>query len=227
MLQSDHFPPKHLKKLTRQVNNWLGDMIQSDQLRLNYPRNSKSATINASFELGENFLMACLSDKEIFDDKSLDRDLGDLVKLTGRRHHQLKHQLIRGKRAFAYARTVVARNETLCQLFATNLAPKIQDAIRWLDRHEKDEFAEGTWRVRLVTVPTFHTHAFLIQQLENGKVVSTGESKILVIKTTEWMDELSYEQLFTTENFLQAFKKQTPILGVLGNINVTEREARV
>jgi len=227
MLKSDHFPPKHLKKLTNQINHWLGDMIQSGQLRLNRPRHSKSATIEASFELGENFLMACLNDKEIFEKNSLDCDLGDLVKPTGRRHHQLNYQLSRKKKAFAYARSVVAKDEALCQLFATKLAPKIQNAIEWLDRHEEDEFAEGTWRVRLVTIPTFHTHAFLIQPLENGRVVSNGESKILVVSTPDWMDRLPCETLLTTRQFLRAIKRKTPILGVFGNANVTGREARV
>src|SRR5262249_39997729 len=147
-----------------------------------------------------------LNDKEIRDVNSLTKDLGDLVKLTGRRHHQLKFQ----KEALAYARSLVNEEETLCQLFATKLAPKVQDAIEWLDAHE-DKFAEGTWRVRLVTVPTYHTHAFLIQQLENGSDVSTGDSFIFVVSAPDWNLP---QQLLGTREFLLAFQDNVPIIGV-------------
>jgi len=218
MLTTDDFPPEHLQTLTEQINNWLGDMIRSRQLRLDSVTGSQSAATADSFELGEQFLMAVLNDKEIRDVNSLNKDLGALVKPTGRRHHQLKYQ----KKALAYARSLVEKKETLCQLFATKLAPKVQDAIEWLDAHE-DEFAGATWRVRLVTVPTYHTNAFLIQQLENGSNVSTGDSYILVISAPEWMRTLPQHQLLRTREFLLAFQRKVPIIGVGGisNINAT------
>src|SRR5215467_5376810 len=120
MLKSDSFPPEHLKTLTEQVNSWLGEMIRSHQLRLDHLMGSESAMTTGKFELGEQFWMACLNDREIRDVNSLDRDLGELVKLTGRRHHQLKYN----KRAMAYARSLVDEGDALCQLFATTLAPK-------------------------------------------------------------------------------------------------------
>lgn len=213
MLKPDDFPPEHLQTLTEQINNWLGDMIRTYQIRV--PASPSAATAD-SFELGEQFVMAVLNEKEIRDVNSLDKDLGDLVKPTGRRHHQLKYQ----KKALAYARSLVNSKETLCQLFATKLAPKIQEAIEWLDAHE-DEFAGATWRVRLVTVPTYHTHAFLIQQLENGSDVSTGDSYILVVSAPEWMRNLPQQQLLRTREFLQAFQRKVPILGVRGTTNIS------
>jgi len=216
MLKSDDFPPEYLETLTEQINYWLGDMIRSRQLRLDRVLGSESAMTTDSFELGEQFLMACLLDKEIRDVNSLNRDLGDLVKPTGRRHHQLKHQ----KKALAYARSLVEKNETLCQLFATKLAPKVQEAIEWLDAHEDAEFAEATWCVRLVTVPTFHTHVFLIQQLENGSN-STGESYIFVVSAPDWMEKLPRQKLLRTREFLLAFKSKTPIIGVRGTTNIS------
>lgn len=219
MLKSDDFPLEYLKTLTEQINNWLGDMLRSGQLRLDRLLGSKSAATADSFELGEQFLMAVLNDKEIRDVNSINRDLGDLVKLTGRRHHQLKFE----KKALAYARSLVEKQETLCQLFATKLAPKIQEAIEWLDANENQfpEFAEASWRVRLVTIPTFHTHAFLIQQLENGSNVSTGESYIFVVSAPDWMERLPRQKLLRTREFLLAFQSKTPIIGVRGTRDIS------
>jgi len=225
MLKTDDFPPRNLKPLTEQINNWLGDMIGSGQLTLDRGvMDSGSPMTMDSFELGENFLMAFLDVDEIRNPKSLGRDLAELVTLTGRRHHQLKNR----KRAFGYARSLVPKNpedgkpETLCQLFATQLAPKIQDSIEWLDDHE-DKFATATWRVRLVTIPTFHTHAFLIQQLKNGSDVTTGESRVLVVSAPEWMESLPFQTILSTKEFLKAFETKSPIIGVRGNADIRER----
>ena len=216
MLKTDDFPPEHLQTLTEQINNWLGDMIRTRQLRLDRVIASQSAATADSFELGEQFVMAVLNEKQIRDENSLDKNLGDLVKLTERRHHQLKYK----KKALAYARSLVNHEETLCQLFATKLAPKVQEAIEWLDVHE-DEFAGATWLVRLVTVPTYHTHAFLIEQLKNGSDVSTGDSYILVVSAPEWMSNLPRQQLLRTREFLLAFESKVPILGVRGTTDIS------
>lgn len=235
MLKSDDFPPQNLKPLTEQINRWLGDMIGSGQLEMDRVMDSGLPMTMDSFELGENFLMAFMDDDEIRDPKSLGRDLAELVKPTGRRHHQLKNR----KKAFGYARSFVPKpkddkdpkddkpeTETLCQLFATRLAPNIQAAIEWLDNNE-DKFANGTWRVRLITIPTFHTHAFLIQQLKNGSDVTTGESQILVVSRPEWMeDTLPLEKPLKTKEFLKAFESKSPIIGVSGDADIRERPRR-
>jgi len=224
MLKSDDFPPQHLKTLTEQINNWLGDMIRTRQLPLEDLDFESSAT-SGSFELGEHFLMAFLDDRKIRAAESLDRDLGELVTLTGRRHHQLKYK----KKAVAYARSLVARDETLCQLFATKLAPKVDRAIAWLDAHEDQipEFVESSWRVRLVTIPTFHTHVFLIQNVEDGSEVAVGESYIFVVSAPDWLERLQPRELMRTTEFLLAFQSKTPILGVRGTTDVTETENRI
>ena len=50
MLKPDDFPPEHLQTLTEQINNWLGDMIRTYQIRV--PASPSAATAD-SFELGE------------------------------------------------------------------------------------------------------------------------------------------------------------------------------
>lgn len=206
MLKTDDFPTAHLSKLTEQINDWLGDMIRTRQMP------SDDMTGSSSYELGEQFLMASIKDPEVRAVTSLDRDLGELVTLTGRRHHQLKFK----HRAVAYARSLVptdGQDETLCQLFATKLAPSVQKAIAWLDEHETD-FDSGSWRVRLVTIPTFHTHAFLIQKLDNGSDVTVGDSVVFVVSRPKWLDTLPKQTLLTSKEFLLGFKDKTPIVGI-------------
>lgn len=225
MLKSDDFPKRYLMPLTQQINNWLSDMIRHRRLPLDPVMEAEKTIALDSFELGEQFLMACLNNPQIHAVRSLDRDLGELVTLTRRRHHQLKYK----KRAWAYARSRVDRHETLCQLFSTKLAVRVEEAIALLDKLENEfpEFAEATWRVRLITIPTFHTHAFLIQQVENGSEVPVGESYILVVSAPEWMEELPLQKLLRTRDFLVAFDNKTPILGVPGTTDVTDVTAAV
>jgi len=221
MLKTDDFPVAHLATLTNQINDWLGDMIQTGQFPSNKkeaPTGDGTASISESavvaYELGEQFLMVSLQDPEMQAVMSLNEDLGELVTLTGRRHHQLKCQ----QKAFAYARSLIYKDEALCQLFATSLAPNIQGAIKWLDEHETEgsPFANGSWRVRLLTIPTFHTHAFLIQKIENGSDVSVGEDYLLVISAPKWLEQLPKERLLTSSEFLLGFKDKTPITGLDG-----------
>jgi hypothetical protein len=216
MLKSDDFSAERRDHLVKQINNWLGDMIRNKQL----PYDQKGVVADDSdptplpaggtYEIGEQFLMASLNNSEIHAVKSLDRDLGDLVTLTGRRHHQLKYN----KQAVAYARSR-DKDDSLCQLFATKLAVKLQDAISWLDEHENDlpESATATWRVRLVTVPTYHAHAFLMQKMKGTKVAA-GDSFVCVISAPGWLDELRPKQLLTSREFLLAFKDKRPIFGL-------------
>lgn len=208
MLKTDVFPDAHLGTLTEQINNWIGDMIRTGQLP---PAKNGSAAENAAeYELGEQFLMVSMKDPEVYAAvESFDRDLGELVTLTGRRHHQLKYK----QSAVAYARSLIDDNEALCQLFVTKLAPSVQAAIAWLDAHE-DEFANGIWRVRLLTIPTFHTHAFLIQKVEEGSDVPISDSIVYVVSAPPWLNKLPSEQTLTTREFLNGFKGKSPIIGV-------------
>lgn len=210
MLKTDDFPTDHLSKLTEQINNWLANMIRTR--RLPAAKNGSAAGITSpSYELGEQFVMVSMKDPEVKAVTSPGSDLGELVTKTGRRHHQLKYK----RRAVAYARSLVDKEETLCQLFATKLAPKVARAIKWLDAHET-EFANGSWRVRLVTIPTFHTHAFLIQKLVNENNGPLGDSIVLVVSAPKWLRKLPRRRLLTSREFLLGFKGKKPIIGLDG-----------
>jgi hypothetical protein len=218
MLKSDDFSDERRKGLVNQLNNWLGDMIRTKQL----PCEKKCVPLDdsdlmalparGSWELGEQFLMACLNQPEVHAVKSLDKDLSELAELTGRRHHQLKYNKI----PLAYARSLVKDNDSLCQLFATKLAGKVENAITWLDtpQNQPPQFAEGTWLVRLLTIPTYHAHAFLIQKAQNGNGVAVGDSYVFVVSAPAWLENLQDKKLFDTREFLLAFKDQKPIIGL-------------
>ena len=71
MLKSDFFSDERRDRVVKQINNWLGDMIRNKQLP---PSKSEAALDDSdpmslptggSYELGEQFLMACLNDAEI------------------------------------------------------------------------------------------------------------------------------------------------------------------
>lgn len=219
MLTTDEFPAAYLSTLTQQINNWLSDMIRTGQLpsdayrrRSEQGMESTSTGSDTTYELGEHFLMVSMKDPEVYAVEAPDRDLGDLVTLTGRRHHQLKYK----KRAVAYARSLVAKEEALCQLFATRLASHVEDAIAVLDKSENEipEFASEPWRVRLLTIPTFHTHAFLIQKLKNGSDAVDDDSYVYVVSAPPWLDELPRERLLKSKEFLLGFRGKTPINGL-------------
>jgi hypothetical protein len=201
MLKSDDFSNERRASLVVQVNNWIGDMIKNNQL-----------PSGGSYELGEQFLMVSLNRPESDAVESLDKDLGELVTLTGRRHHQLKYN----KKALAYARSLVDDDDSLCQLFATKLASNVQDAISWLDSLENQtpEFATGTWRVRLVTIPTYHAHAFLIEKMKDGTDMLAGESYVLMISAPPWLEKLQGMKLLTPTEFLLGFQDKKPIIGL-------------
>src|SRR5947207_13185218 len=97
MLKSDFFSDERRDRVVKQINNWLGDMIRNKQLPPNKSEaalddsDSTSLPTGGSYELGEQFLMACLNDAEIHAPQSLNQELGKLITLTGRRHHQLKY----------------------------------------------------------------------------------------------------------------------------------------
>lgn len=209
MLKSDDFPTECLPNLTGQINSWLGDMIRSGHIKL---KGQVAKSGKHQFEIGEQFVMVCLNLPEVQKSESLDRDLSELVRLTGRRHHQLKVERI----PFAYARSLTSKNETLCQLFATKLADDVDRSIKWLDKYEQthQEFLVDTWRVRLVTVPTFHTHAFLIQKIQGGGADPSAGSRIFVISAPRWLDQLQEDKFLTTREFLLGFKGKRPIEGV-------------
>src|SRR5205814_7769671 len=166
------------------------------------------------YELGEQFLMACLNDAEIHAPQSLNQDLGKLITLTGRRHHQIKYITKEhstkeySTKALAYARSLDV-DDSLCQLFATKLAGKLQEAISWLDAHENElpDSGTATWRVRLVTIPTYHAHAFLIEKM-NGTDVIPGDSYVFVISAPNWLDELPREELLTSRQFLRSEERR-------------------
>jgi hypothetical protein len=210
MLEVDKFPAEYLSRFTGQVNNWLGEMIRS-----------KRIPDASSYHLGENFLMLFLNNPELHAINSLDRDVSELATPTGRRHYQIKTD----KGAIAYARSCIDENESICQLFATKLACNVEKAIAALDDYERNhpEFASERWRVRMITIPTFHAHAFLIQRIQNDDDEATGGSYLYVISAPPRLNNLPRGKLLNSRQFLLGFKGERPIVGVSQPQNEKER----
>jgi hypothetical protein len=217
MFKSDDFPQEHLATLAAQINSWLGDMIRSGHLPAARKSSGSVSSTDSdgemdrtAFQLGEQFVMVSLNHPEVISIEQPNYDLRALVALTGRRHHQIKY----GPDAIAYARSLVDDNENLCQLFATRLAQNVQKAMVQLDKYEDGEFADGTWRVRLLTVPPFHTHAFFLQKVNDANQVLEDDSQLFVISAPDWMERLRSHTLLSSSDFLSAFEGEKPIAGL-------------
>src|SRR5262245_20890226 len=86
-------------------------------------------------------------------------DLAQLARQTGRWHHQIK---IDGK-AQAFARSMPlgpdAANWSLRELFRSEIAGKIDEAIAWVDTN-----VTGDPLVRLLVAPAYQLHAFWLKE---------------------------------------------------------------
>lgn len=221
-----------LNKLTNQHNSWLGAAIH----QVNALPSERTLAINAlddagageatpeppqtEYELGASFLVYYLDDDVLQPNGWDGSDLSQLVKDTGRRHHQLKSN---GK-AVAYSRTLV-ENDELCQLWVTEVAGAIQEGFEWLQRFEESnpEYAAADPLVRLLRVPSFGIYAFWIQKTKEGET-----SDVLVV----WPRELDTPyRLRNTEEFLGGLGDAVPMNGLIGPLvdlndppNINERE---
>src|SRR5205807_839760 len=86
-------------------------------------------------------------------------DLSQLARQTGRWHHQIK---IDGK-AESFAQSMPlgpdAASWTVRELFESDVAKKIDDAVEWIDHN-----VHGDPVVRLLIAPAYHLHAFWLKE---------------------------------------------------------------
>jgi len=225
MFTVDEFEPD-LNRLTEQHNSWLGAAVyqtqalpevQAPALNANALKDSSGGAARAgeaelipdlspaNYELGASFLVFSLDADVVQTKQWVGRDLSELVKPTLRRHHQLK---LNGQ-AVAYSRTLID-NDELCQLWVTEIAAAIEDAIEWVEEFENKypEYAAANPLVRLLRVPPYGVYAFWIQK--QGQ-----ESDVLVIWPKD-SDTLPRERLLNSEEFLSGLESAVPMAGLTG-----------
>jgi len=171
---------------------------------------AKGFTLPDEFTLEECFAIYMLGANSITDPASLRKDIKYLARETERWHHQIKA----GGKPVAFARskaTAYSKGCEICQLYISDLAKAVDDAIQWLMKFEDDnkEYTQTEPLVRLLAVPAYNVHAFwLLKQ-------KSGQSDLLVIDAPAELGGLKREQLLNSAEFLKAFEGHTPISGLI------------
>ena len=226
----DEFPEIEIDSLKGQLNNWLGDILpppeaNADSLdTFHAPGSADSASgasrepsapvVQTDYDLGESFVVYRLDASPFVSGDIPDRDLSELAESTNRWHHQL----IADDKAIGYSRSLIS-GKGICQMFVSDLAGAIQEAIVWLNAFEEKhtEYTVDLPRVRLLIVPGFNVYAFWIQRTKGFENAdrSGWESHVLAISVPISMDDkLPRERMLDTKQFLSAFHGVTPMLGL-------------
>lgn len=229
MFHSDKVSPGDMTNLTGQLSNWLSEVIDAGLLPESKPANSPLSALNVNetsemaaagsdYRLGESFIVYTLDGETIESSDSQVKDLADLVRPTDRRHHQVRVD----QKPVAFSRTIVSKNETVCQFFISKLAEDIQEAMAWIDDYEKRNpgYADTDPLVRLLIIPEYNLTAFWIYKLTRLKSWRSffqkpkRESNVVIISAPIELEKLKKEEFLNTRQFLQAFAGHSPITGL-------------
>ncbi len=150
-------------------------------------------------ELSETFAVWSLNPTAVL---TPDVDFAKLVTQTGRWHHQIKV----GGQATAFARSMPlgtdAASWEVTQLFQSDIPPKIDRAIDWVDSNVK-----GDPVVRLLIVPSYYLTAFWLSDGNNNQVY--------VIDAPSSLTQVHAGTLYSAREFLQKLAQEQPASGFL------------
>lgn len=141
-------------------------------------------------ELGESFTVWMLGADAVR--RSDGKTLARLARDTERWHHQIKHD----GRVLSYARSMARgkTSHTLCELYVSPLAKKIERALRWIEGHVAD-----TARVRLLNVPA--SHVFVLWLTDER-----GEDRVVIVDAPPSAG-CKPLKLLSVPEFLQALRR--------------------
>jgi hypothetical protein len=161
-------------------------------------RSLGAAILQKSMELTESFSVWSLGADAV---AKVHADLAQLAHNTGRWHHQIK---IDGK-ADSFARSMPlgpdAADWSVREVFASDVARKIDEGIEWIDRN-----VPGDPLVRLLVVPAYHLHAFWLTE--------GGVSQVLVVDMPPGFSKLQPGKLYTSKEFLEALAQEQHVIGI-------------
>jgi hypothetical protein len=252
MPHPDQVSTENLTSVARQVGNWL-DQSAAEKFRAagqganppaGPPNFSESSSPSASdaglppaatpppFELGESFAVYSLGAEYVEKGPPGGADLAQLARKTGRWHHQIKV----GKKPVGFARSTGEGDAAveLQQIYVSDLAKYVDEAITWLDAYEEQnpngEAPDPV--VRLLVVPAYQVHAFWLcdpraegeppsgasrtpAKAESGAWGYGGESRVLVIDAPPHLDGLRPNALLGSGEFLEAFRGKEQFGGLI------------
>ena len=94
-----------------------------------------------------------------------------------------------------------ASNWSVREMFESEIARKIDDAIEWVDQNVK-----GDPLVRLLVVPAYHLHAFWLKE--------GNASQVLVVHMPQGFAKLQTGKLYGSKDFLEALAQEQHIVGI-------------
>src|SRR5205085_2912671 len=161
-----------------------------------------------SFELGETFALYTLGLEAIKEGLKTGADLIDLAKSAERWHHQIKVN----KQTVGYARSAQSAqdpNFCLCQLYLSDVARAIAIAIKQLDDLEAQVYADCDPLVHLLFIPAYYVYAFWVIKEH------AGQSDVFVIDAPLSLQDLQFDRVLSSQEFLAAFRNVPPPIGGL------------
>jgi hypothetical protein len=213
---------KKLKRVSRDLTSWF-DPVMTQKMRAAVPppadnsaflvaAGSRSMRETAepsepAFLLDETFAIYMLEEDKIPEAIKAGTSLVELVRNTGRFHHQVRTD----SQPTGYARTEVQDGTPeICGLFVSDLARAFESAMEWLLQFEKDhdDYVQTRPLVRVLVVPSYHVHAFWLFHERSGR------SDVVVIDAPPEMKGLEGERLLSSEEFIKAFEDVLPKSGL-------------
>ena len=193
MAHADTIPSEAALSIARQIGERLPGVV---------PPGLAAVKPGMGAELGETFSVWTLKSVE---DKTLgfsDEDLPHIAMRTGYWHHQIRC----GRQAKAFAWSVNstpsgAKEWTVTQVAASDIARWIDEAIDWIDRH-----ASGDPLVRLIVMPEYHLHTFWLEE--------DGHNHFLIVDMPPTFKKLKRRTLYSTEDFLRLLYQEPQAQGI-------------
>lgn len=238
---ADELADDNLDSVSRQLGDWFDEATLGKFHTASAPKefsgaleaeNFKGSTLSAyagppSLELRETFAVWSLRDDKISEGLRTGADLVQLAEPTGRWHHQV----VCNDLPVGFARSVSEDGGGcgVSQLYVSDLAAYIDDAIRWVDEFEKANplYAASNPLVRLLFIPSYQTHAFwlvksppgsslraLMSQALRGVGINLKpgrpESDVFIIDAPSYLRPLRPQTLLSSRELLDVFRDHEP-----------------
>lgn len=164
------------------------------------------APVPSNPEIGETFEVWKLIPDSVDEIKKGNLDITKLARPAGLWHHQLRQH----KTAFGFARSKPLGADpdswSVRDIYTSDLAAKIDDAIKWVDRHIPDDVVE----VRLLSMPIQQVEAFWF--VAKSPEAEKWNNQLFIIHSREAIDELG--QQIDAKSFLSSLPENARGMGI-------------
>lgn len=188
MAHAESLPDDVLRAVAEQIGTLLPGVFAADSLPVGRVR------------IGETFEVWVLEPDAITEATN---QLRRLATPTGRWHHQVSLDGVMRSFARSTPLGVKADSWRVTEVFESELARKIDDAIDWVDRNITDDPL-----VHLLIIPAYQTQAFWLLR-------DAGDDQVLVLDRPPEFTHLHTDRLLSQGEFLKALRSEQHIIGRL------------